>query len=302
MENKQPLLSVCLITYNHAPYIRQAIEGVLMQQTTFPIELIIADDCSTDGTREILVEYGARHPKLIKLILQNKNIGAARNWLELVHSPKSKYTAYFEGDDCWIDPLKLQKQVDFLESNPEFNFTFHNTYDFVSPSKSTLMYSNLEKEEFTIQDFIVHTYARSVSIVFRQPKEVLPSVFEEIKLGDSAWFIFLLQNGKAKFFKEPMANYRIHSSGLWNSRTSRQKARSRFQMYLGVLEFISDIHKPQIIEILQEFSISYTIYSFLDLDFKQVMIGFKYFISSPMAFKFNKLKRALYNRLLGKNV
>lgn len=296
-ENSQPLLSVCLITFNHAPYIRQAIEGVLMQQTSFPIELIIADDCSTDGTREILLEYKERHPHFVKLILQKTNVGAARNWLDLIHSPQSKYAAYFEGDDYWIDPLKLQKQVDFLESNPEFCLTFHNTYDFISPNKSVLMYPNLEIEEFTIQDFITHTYARSVSIVFRQPKEMLPPIFEKIKLGDSAWFIFLLQKGKAKFFKEPMANYRIHSSGLWNSRTSRQKARSRFQMYLGVLEFISEDHKPQIHKILQEFSISFCIYSLLDFDFRQAIIGMRYFLSSPMSFKINKFSRAIRNRL-----
>src|SRR5260221_9377408 len=104
-----PLLSVCLITYNHSKFIRQAIEGVLMQSVNFSWELIIADDCSTDGTREILLEYKQKYPDFIKLILQKQNVGPAKNWLGLITSPKSKYIAYFEGDDFWIHPFKLQK-------------------------------------------------------------------------------------------------------------------------------------------------------------------------------------------------
>ena len=115
-----PLLSVCLITYNHENYIRQAIEGVLMQKVNFNWELIIAEDCSTDKTRDIILEYKKKHPDFIKLILQEKNVGPAKNWMDLITKPNSKYIAYFEGDDYWTDPLKLQKQVDFLEANPDY--------------------------------------------------------------------------------------------------------------------------------------------------------------------------------------
>ncbi|MBP2283049.1 glycosyltransferase involved in cell wall biosynthesis [Flavobacterium sp. CG_23.5] len=112
-----PLLSVCLITYNHENYIKQAIDGILMQQVDFNWELIIAEDCSTDGTREILLEYKEKYPDFIKLILQEKNVGPAKNFLDLIQTPKSKYIAYCEGDDYWTDPLKIQKQVDILELN-----------------------------------------------------------------------------------------------------------------------------------------------------------------------------------------
>jgi glycosyltransferase involved in cell wall biosynthesis len=117
--NPSPLLSVCLITYNHGNYIKQAIEGVLMQITNFTWEFIIADDCSIDGTREIVVEYQKKYPNLIKLILQNKNVGAAQNWLDLINASKSKYIAYLEGDDYWVDPLKSQKQVDVFLKHPD---------------------------------------------------------------------------------------------------------------------------------------------------------------------------------------
>ena len=123
---KTPLLSVCLITYNHSKYIQQAIESILMQQVNFDWELVVADDFSLDGTREILLEYKNKYPEFITLILQSKNVGPAKNWLDLIGAPKSKYIAYIEGDDYWLDSQKLQKQVDFLEREPGFSMV-HST-------------------------------------------------------------------------------------------------------------------------------------------------------------------------------
>jgi glycosyltransferase involved in cell wall biosynthesis len=119
-----PLLSVCLITYNHAKFIRQAIDSVLMQKVNFSWELVIADDCSVDGTREILQEYKSKYPQFIRLILQDRNVGPAQNWIDLLRFPKGKYIAYFEGDDYWIDSNKLQKQVDFMTLHPQCSGCF----------------------------------------------------------------------------------------------------------------------------------------------------------------------------------
>lgn len=121
----EPLLSVVTITYNHKPYIRKCIEGVLMQKVNFPMEFIIAEDCSTDGTRAICEEYASKYSELIRLIISNTNIGCNPNELRAMTAAKGKYIAYCEGDDFWTDPLKLQKQVDFLESHPEYSVCFH---------------------------------------------------------------------------------------------------------------------------------------------------------------------------------
>lgn len=120
-EKDSVLISVCLITYNHAAFIRQAIEGVLMQKIDFPWEFIIADDKSTDGTTDILLEYQKKYPRLIKLLLQEKNVGPGKNWMDLISAPKGKYIAYIEGDDYWTDNYKLQKQVNFIEANPSYS-------------------------------------------------------------------------------------------------------------------------------------------------------------------------------------
>ena len=117
--SKTPLVSVHMITYNHEPYIAEAIEGVLMQETDFPIELIIGEDCSTDRTAEIVIEYQKKHPDIIRIITSDKNVGAHKNGWRAEKACRGKYVAYCEGDDFWIHPKKLQMQVDYLEAHPE---------------------------------------------------------------------------------------------------------------------------------------------------------------------------------------
>lgn len=114
-----PLISVKMITYNHARYISQAIECVLAQKTVFPFELVIGEDCSTDGTREIVFDYARRYPELIRVITTDQNVGMQKNSNRTSDACQGKYIAYCEGDDYWHHPEKLQKQVAYLESHPE---------------------------------------------------------------------------------------------------------------------------------------------------------------------------------------
>src|SRR5690606_7564710 len=120
-----PLVSISCITYNHAPYIRQCLDGLVMQQCNFTFEVLIHDDASTDDTQEIIKEYQKKYPEIIKPIFQDENqysIGI-RGIMPRFNYPRAqgKYIALCEGDDYWTDPLKLQKQVDFLEANPEYS-------------------------------------------------------------------------------------------------------------------------------------------------------------------------------------
>lgn len=117
--SKVPLVSVAMITYNHESYIAQAIEGVLMQETDFQIELVIGEDCSTDLTRQIVKEYQKRRPDIVRVIIAGQNVGMNNNMLRTEISCRGKYIAYCEGDDYWHHPKKLQMQVDYLESHPE---------------------------------------------------------------------------------------------------------------------------------------------------------------------------------------
>jgi glycosyltransferase involved in cell wall biosynthesis len=124
----EPLVSVKMITYNHAPFITQAIEGVLKQKTNFPFELVIGEDCSTDGTRDIVVEYKKKYADIIQVLTSDKNVGAKKNSYRALKACRGKYIAFCEGDDYWQHPFKLQKQIDYMENNPECGLVY-SSYD-----------------------------------------------------------------------------------------------------------------------------------------------------------------------------
>jgi len=239
---RQPLVSVCLITYNHEKFIAQAIESVLMQKVNFGWEFIIADDCSTDRTREIIKQYKAKHP-FIKLILQEKNVGPAQNFDDLIKSPTGKYIAYFEGDDYWTDSLKLQKQVDFLEANPDFAICFHKVgvKCEVDDEKSYISNQN-QKEITTFEDLTVKNYIHSLSCVFRNNLfGDFPEWFKESPLGDYPLHLLNAMHGKIKFFDDLMGVYRVHQGGIW-SLQGREKGSLDF---MKTIEFCKNHFAPR---------------------------------------------------------
>jgi len=206
-----PLLSVCLITYNHVNFIKDAVDGVLMQNVTFNWELIIADDFSTDGTRQILLDYKKKHPEFIKLILQEKNVGAAKNWIDLITTPKSKYIAYFEGDDYWTDPNKLQKQVDFLEANPEFSMHCHNAMvQYENNIKQSHLFNlKPQRRTLTIADIINNWNIPTASILLRKDALIpLPDWFKNIHNGDYGIGLLAANQGLIGYSEDIMSVYR----------------------------------------------------------------------------------------------
>jgi glycosyltransferase involved in cell wall biosynthesis len=219
---KQPLLSVCLITYNQARYVAQAIEGVLMQKVDFDWELIIADDFSTDETREILLKYKEENPALIHLILQEKNVGPAKNWNDLITAPRGKYIAYFEGDDYWTDPNKLQRQVDFLEAHTECSICFHKVKTIDDQGNDVGDIYGIDNgfpEITTIKDLARKNYIPSVSTVFRNLPFIknLPKWLFELPMGDWPLLLLAAEKGRIGFIDHSMAIYRKHSHGTWSS-------------------------------------------------------------------------------------
>jgi glycosyltransferase involved in cell wall biosynthesis len=219
----EPLLSVCLITYNHVNFIEQAVEGVLMQRVNFPWELIVADDFSTDGTRDILLEYQKKYPNFIKLILQDKNVGPAKNWFDLISEPKAKYIAYFDGDDYWTDPYKLQKQVDFLEKNEEYTLCFHkinilNKEGLVVKDFITKVPENYE----TFENLAYRNFIHTPSVVFRSKYLPLPLELSYAPVGDYVLWLHLASHGKIHYIPESMAIYR-EGVGFWSSKSQSKR-------------------------------------------------------------------------------
>ncbi len=249
-----PLLSVCLITYNHVKYIEQALEGVLQQKVNFPWELVIADDYSSDGTREILLAYKTKYPDVIKLILQQKNVGAAQNWSDLIATPKSKYLAYLEGDDYWTDDRKLQKQVDFLEANPNYTICFHKVQvlegdSFVESSFTEERYNRIQHDPVTIEDLLEQgNFIHSPSVVFKNIIEVFPFEFALSPVGDYFLYILLAQHGNIKRLEDMMAVYR-NGVGIFSGQDSLSMTKNILTYQALILSYLEDeLHKKMLVK------------------------------------------------------
>lgn len=218
-----PMVSVAMLTYNHENFIVQAIESVIMQKTSFTVKLIIAEDKSTDKTREIVKEYQRKYPHLIKLILQKENVGAHNNNLVLLSNLEGKYIAAIEGDDYWTDPYKLQKQVNFLEASPDFSMCFHEVSCLDQKYNKDLgFYTNSSKDKYVTEDLFDKHFIATCSIVFRN-NIIFPNWFNKVSSGDKLLIFLNSLNGYIKFIDNVMGVYRIHSGGLSNTHIGIKK-------------------------------------------------------------------------------
>lgn len=217
MENLSPIVSVCMITYNHESFIAQAIEGVMIQETSFPFELIIGEDCSTDTTRKICLEYQAKYLDKIKLILPESNLGMMRNFVETLQTGTGKYIALCEGDDYWTDPLKLQMQVDFLEANEDYSICFHPVRIWKDGCIVEDYITSDVPETTEVRFLAKGNYLHTPSVVFRRNQDVF-EVLSNINTSTGDYVLHLLNSkyGKIKRLTDLMAVYRVHSGGVWS--------------------------------------------------------------------------------------
>jgi glycosyltransferase involved in cell wall biosynthesis len=210
----EPVLSVICVTYNHEKYIADAVDGFLMQKTTFPIEIIVGEDCSTDGTLEILKRYDDER---LNIIARPKNIGGRNNMLDLISRSTGKYTTWCEGDDYWVDPLKLQKQVDFLEANPDYSICFHPVKMFWEDNSQ---YSHtFPPVEFpvttSLEDLTQSNFILACSPVYRSYEGFLKEFGDYIVRGDYFRSILNAERGLIGFIPQVMGCYRRHPEGAW---------------------------------------------------------------------------------------
>ena len=217
-ENTTPMVAVYMICYNCEAYIAQAIEGVLNQQADFAIKLFIGDDASTDGTSSICKMYQARFPQHIELLLHPANIGAVNNAkavYEACLSSGARYIAMCEGDDYWTDPLKLQKQVNLLEANPQFALCFHEIMQLQEDTKEIKEFYSYTKELYNTSDVIrLGTFIATPSIVFKAEYLQFPSWYFRTSFGDTALILMISLGGDIILIREKMGVYRKHEKGM----------------------------------------------------------------------------------------
>ena len=220
------VVSVIMITYGHEKFIEEAINGVLMQKCDFEVELIIANDCSPDKTDEIVRKVINNHPKSswIKYIKHDKNIGMMPNFIFALQECKCEYIAMCEGDDYWTDPLKLQKQVDFLANNSDYVLCFHKVN--ILQDGNINGYTTVPKvpETTTIYDLAKGNYMHTCSVLYRNNLFAeLPVYFKVAPVGD--YFLHLLnaRYGAIKYIDEIMGIYRLHATSVWSSKTQKEQ-------------------------------------------------------------------------------
>lgn len=223
-ENPTPLVTIRCITYNHEPFIRQCLEGFVMQQTNFPFEAVVHDDASTDGTAAIIREFAEKYPDIIRPIYETENQYSKHDGsLDRIMNAhmRGKYIAICEGDDYWIDPLKLQKQVDFMEEHPEYGLVYTRVKCFSQTKKSII--SILGEERSSGEELIKKGNAiPTLSTVIRQDlfKQYFKDIHPELhnwKMGDYPLWIWLAFHTRLKFLPDITGVYRILESSASHS-------------------------------------------------------------------------------------
>ncbi|HRD67244.1 MAG TPA: glycosyltransferase [Candidatus Competibacter sp.] len=230
-----PVVSVQMITYNHGPYLAEAIEGVIAQKTDFPIELIIGEDCSTDNTRDIALDYQRRYPQLIRVIYSDRNVGMIANGRRVRAACRGEFIAFCEGDDYWVDQEKLCIQVDILSRYKNIDLTFHSCY---------LRYENCQKKFLSCvhssRDKLIELskvisgdggFMPTASLLVR--RNLLLSFQDwfddKIPVGDYFLQVFGSQRGGAYYLNKPMSVYRKNVGGSWVQRTKKIDALIEFE-------------------------------------------------------------------------
>lgn len=222
MNNKK--LTIISVTYNHENFIREALDGFVMQKTNFLFEVIVADDASVDKTPEIIREYVEKYPEIIKPIFREKNIGPGENFIDALMRIETPYVAECEGDDYWTDPLKLQKQVDFLDANPDCSICFHpvEVKFETNPKLNHIFPSGLSfqnsQNKLTINDLVKRNFIQTNSVMYRwrfhedNLKELYPI---DMLPGDHYLHLLHAEKGDIGFINEIMGIYRRHPDGTW---------------------------------------------------------------------------------------
>ncbi|MBI9066036.1 MAG: glycosyltransferase [Salinivirgaceae bacterium] len=230
----KPLVSVILIAYNHESYIEEAIKSIVTQNTDFNFELIVGEDRSTDGTLSIVKEYQAKWSHIIQVITSNKNVGITDNLLRCLKAAKGKYIAFCEGDDYWCSNSKLQKQVDFLEQNPEFGLV-HSDVNHLDDKTGRLTKAYNSLNEIKIPSGFVFEFlmkpshsVKTMTVCFRKTlldqfylsnNEIMSS---DWKLIDISMWLMLAQKTKFFYFNEALATYRLLPESTSRSKNPRK--------------------------------------------------------------------------------
>lgn len=244
-----PKISVRTSTYNHASFIERCIEGVLMQQTDFQFEYIIGEDFSTDGTREIVFQYAEKYPDIIRVITADRNVGIKANSYRCRKKVRGEFTALCEGDDYWIDPKKLQKQIDLLSEHPQCDLCFHPAIiKYVDkPGVDRITGKQAEGNSIIPVKKLIMNYGDfcpTASIVYKSKIDnALGEWFLSTLIGDYYFQILGADRGGALYLDEVMSVYNKSPEGAWSKISRRMKQMSKQEKCTQLLRMSRSMKK-----------------------------------------------------------
>lgn len=269
MNKLKPLVSVCVQTYQHVNYIGQCLEGILMQKTDFKFEIILGEDESQDGTRQICVDYAQKYPEIINLFLRSRKdviyIGSKPtgrfNFIENMKASTGKYLAICEGDDFWTDPLKLQKQVDFLENNLDYSLCFHPCKTLKEINGELILTKQLWKGidyRYSFQNLLTYWNIPTASLMIRKDYKMdFPKWFSQVASGDIALVMLYFEKGNFKLLKDYMSVYRISDIGISSSHVDYRMIHYRAVLYSHLNEYFNYKYEKEIYDALHHIYLNF---------------------------------------------
>jgi glycosyltransferase involved in cell wall biosynthesis len=275
-EGTLPVVCTGTLTYNHEPYIRDCIEGILMQKTTFPVHLVIFEDCSTDKTADILKEYEAKYPHLFTIFYMQTNTYGKSNREEATKPykearSKGKYMALCEGDDYWTDPYKLQKQVDLMEQNPECSMCVAQT-KWMKNDIVVNISGVGDRTKYYFHDIINGVYFHTSTFMIKKKYlEIYSSVNSILKNGDKSMTFVLLDLGPLVLLNEIVSVYRITGSGVWSGISNVQQMKWGIKVNKDFYYHFKPKYRPDFVKLLIKDYLKLTMVNLRNLNFIEVV-------------------------------
>lgn len=289
-EGTLPVVSICCLTYNHERFIREAIESFLIQETTFPVEILIHDDASNDKTASVIRKYADRHPEIIRPIYQSRNQYSVTGdfFAPVLAQARAEYIAFCEGDDYWTDPEKLELQYDLMEAEPSAAGCFHLMEMKFEDGSASQIYPPKERHHDRIFEDIAFSYHLSTGSIFYRKALYAqrPAWARGLYMGDVPLIAELCLKGSFRLIDRVMGVYRQHSGGIWSALDCRKKPSISFQLMDSVLKQFSHLHLPRVQKSRKRFLKDLFFLAATEGDKREARkYLWKYFVSQPDRWK-----------------
>ncbi len=274
-------VSVIMVTYNQENYVDEAIRSVILQKFKYPYELIIGDDCSSDNTVARCRKWQKKYPEIIKIVERTSNLGIQRNYMDIYNRCKGEYIAICEGDDFWCSDKKLQTQVDYMDSVPECNVSFHKVVNYYTSDRTMSWSNGGQKKDTTIADLARSNYITNLSVMYRKGAlSELPEWLADVNPPDYILHMLHADGGNIHYINKAMAVYRQHSNGIWAGGGVDRKMRMSLDTRLYLMKHFKD---------------NYVVVDGLRIAYNPIALNLMLFYKSINDEKrFNELKKELF--------